>query len=75
MTAEFAFTLPFGIVAGFVLSLLFELRRVLVRFRVALQRTRLPVKMRATPNVAKRNGSESTSAKLWGIDIGNKCAI
>src|SRR5271156_2907259 len=44
----------------------FALQRIFERFRVALQRTRLPVKMRATPKAAKRNGSESTSAKILG---------
>lgn len=65
MTDEFAPTLPSGTVAVFVISLLLERQRLSVRFRLPFQRTKFPTKMRATPNIAKRNGSEKTPSKIW----------
>jgi hypothetical protein len=63
-TEEFTSTPPLGTVTEFVISLLFEVRRVLVRFRLPLQRTKFPARRRAAPIVAKRNGSEKMPTKF-----------
>jgi hypothetical protein len=75
MTEEFASTLRFGPLAISVNLLQSAPRRIFVRFRLPNQRTTFPAKMREAPNVGKRSGSESTSAKIWGLEIGNRCAI